>query len=240
MNSVGNKHIVLIMGKPNCGKSTSLMNLANQERIAYLNTDCKQISFKSNMIERYITNPNDVLSGISDIEQHPDIDMAVLDTLSFLMDQYEQQYVLTSTNTQKAWQDYAKFYKSFIHAIKSGTKDYVILAHSKDVLNEAEMTLETKIPIKGSVGHTGAEADFSTILSAKKISIKEADKHLNDLLTISDDEREDGVKYVFQTRIDKDSIGEKIRSQIGLWNRNEKYINNDISLVFKRLHEYYA
>lgn len=240
MNNITNKHIVLIMGKPNCGKSTSLMNLPNQEKTAYLNTDCKALPFKSKMIERYITNPNDVLQGIYDIEQHPNIDMAILDTLSFLMDQYEQQFVLTASNPQKAWQDYAKFYKSFIHAIKSGSKDYVIMAHAKDIINENEMTLETKVPIKGSIGHTGVEADFSTILSAKKISIKEAEKSPNDLLTISDDEREDGVKYVFQTRIDKDSIGEKIRSQMGLWNRNEKYINNDINLVFNRLHEYYA
>ncbi|SUA63253.1 Uncharacterised protein [Oligella urethralis] len=34
-----NKNIVLIMGKPNTGKSTSLMKLANQDRYVYLNTD---------------------------------------------------------------------------------------------------------------------------------------------------------------------------------------------------------
>ena len=240
MSDISNKHIVLIMGKPNCGKSTSLMNLTNQERVAYLNTDLKQLPFKSKMLERYITNPNDVLQGIMDIEHHPDIDMAVIDTLSFLMDAYEQQFVLTATNTQKAWQDYAKFYKSFIHAIKSGSKDYAILAHAKDIMNESEMILETKVPIKGSVGHTGAEADFTTILGAKKISVKEAKKWENPLLTITEEEEEDGIKYVFQTRIDKNSMGEKIRSQMGLWDRKEKYINNDINLVFKRLHEYYS
>lgn len=240
MDAISNKHIVLVVGKPNTGKSMCLQNLPNQERIAYLNTDCKQLPFRSKMLERYITDPNDVLQGISDIEQHPDIDMAVLDTLTFLMDQYEQQVVNTATNTMKAWGNYANFYKTFIHSIKSGTKNYVILAHAKDVVNETEMILETKIPIKGSVGHTGAEADFTIILGAKKISIKEAKQNLNDLLTITPEEEEDGVKYVFQTRIDKNSMNEKIRSPIGLWQRDQKFIDNDINLVFNQLNKYYA
>ena len=51
---------------------------------------------------------------------------------------------------------------------------------------------------------------------------------------------EDGFKYVFQTRIDKDSLGEKMRSPIGLFNRNEKYIDNDLNKVFQRIHKYYS
>jgi hypothetical protein len=36
-----NKNIVLVMGKPNTGKSMSLRNL-NQEKMVYLNTDLKE------------------------------------------------------------------------------------------------------------------------------------------------------------------------------------------------------
>ena len=36
---MANKNIVLIMGKPSSGKSTSLMNLSNQDKLIYLNTD---------------------------------------------------------------------------------------------------------------------------------------------------------------------------------------------------------
>jgi hypothetical protein len=102
------------------------------------------------------------------------------------------------------------------------------------------MVLENKVPIKGSVGATGVEADFTTILGSKVISIKEALKWENPLLTISEEEKEDGLKYVFQTRIDKDSLGHKYRSQMGLWKREEKYINNDLQAVFNRLHTYYS
>lgn len=37
--ATGNKNIVLVMGKPNTGKSTSLMKLKNQSKMVYLNTD---------------------------------------------------------------------------------------------------------------------------------------------------------------------------------------------------------
>ena len=70
--------------------------------------------------------------------------------------------------------------------------------------------------------------------------IKTLEKYPNALLVITDEEREDGVKYVFQTRITKDSAGEKMRSAMGLWNRDELYIDNDLQLVFNRLKEFYS
>lgn len=62
----------------------------------------------------------------------------------------------------------------------------------------------------------------------------------NDLLTITPEEEEDGVKYVFQTRITKETAGSKMRSAMGLWGRNELFIDNDLDLVFKRLNKFYG
>lgn len=228
------------MGKPSSGKSTSLMNLKNQEAKVYLNTDMKELPFQDNFAKNImVSDPTDILPFIHEIEAQASIDGVILDTMTFLMDMYEQQYVKTATNTQQAWGNYAGFYKSFIHAIKSGTKNYAIMAHEMDVLNESEMCMESKVPVKGSVGKTGCEADFTTILSAKKVKLKDLEGWENDLLNITEDEKEDGFKYVFQTRIDKDSIGGKMRSAIGLWSRKEKYIDNDIEQVFNRLNQYY-
>lgn len=236
-----NKNIVLIMGKPNTGKSTSLMNLHNQDKMVYLNTDLKELPFKSKFLKNVsVSDALDVLQYINDIEQTPQVEGAVLDTLTFLMSMYERQYVSNAANGQKAWGDYGIFYKEFIHAIKAGSKDYAILAHEDTVLNEQSMQMETRIPIKGSVGKIGVEADFTTILSTKQMPIKKLEGHQNDLLHITDEEREDGFKYVFATRVVKESIGEKMRSAIGLWNRNELYIDNDLNQVFTRLREYYA
>ena len=236
-----NNHIVLVMGKPNTGKSTSLRNLKNQESMIYLNTDLKALPFKSKFLKTInVADAMDVIGYIQQIEEVPTVTGAVLDTLTFLMSMYERQYVLNATNTQKAWGDYGNFYRDFIHAIKSGTKDYAILAHEDTILNEQTMQMESKVPVKGSVGKTGVEADFTTILSTKEISVKKLEAYQNDLLHITDEEREDGVKRVFCTRISKEFIGDKTRSAMGLWKRNELFIDNDLDQVFTRLREYYA
>ena len=236
-----NNHIVLVMGKPNTGKSTSLRNLKNQESMIYLNTDLKALPFKSKFLKTIdVADAVDVIGYIQQIEEVPTVTGAVLDTITFLMSMYERQYVLNATNTQKAWGDYGNFYRDFIHAIKSGTKDYAILAHEDTILNEQTMQMESKVPVKGSVGKTGVEADFTTILSTKEISVKKLEAYQNDLLHITDEEREDGVKRVFCTRISKEFIGDKTRSAMGLWKRNELFIDNDLDQVFTRLREYYA
>ena len=236
-----NKNIVLIMGKPNTGKSTSLMNLHNQDKMVYLNTDLKELPFKDRFLKNVeVSDALDVLAYINEIEQSPQVEGAVLDTLTFLMSMYERQYVNSATNTQKAWGDYGIFYKEFIHAIKAGTKDYAILAHEDTFLNEQSMQMESRVPVKGSVGKIGVEADFTTILSTKQMPIKKLEGHENELLHITDAEREDGFKYVFCTRVTKESIGEKMRSAIGLWNRKELYIDNDLNQVFNRLKQYYS
>lgn len=235
-----NKNIVLVMGKPNTGKSASLMKLDNQNKMVYLNTDLKELPFADRFMKNVeVADAMSVLSYIAEIERNPDVEGAVLDTLTFLMSMFERQYVANSPNTQKAWGDYGNFYREFIHAIKAGTKDYAILAHEDSFLNEQSMQMESRIPVKGSVGKIGVEADFTTILATKQMPIKKLEPYENDLLHITDEEREDGFKYVFATRVTKDSVGEKMRSAIGLWNRNELYIDNDLNQVFKRLREYY-
>lgn len=240
----GNKNIVLIMGKPNTGKSTSLMFLKNQERFAYLNADLKELPFKSRFAANIeISNATDVLDYIDSIEAEETVDGGVLDTITFLMQMYERQYVTPYAGTksgQAAWGGYGDFYRNVIHKLKAGTKDYAILAHAATQHDEENSQMETAVPIKGAVGRTGVEADFTTILSTKQVSIKRLKGYENDLLHITPEEEEDGFKFVFVTRITKDSIGEKMRSAMGLWKRNELYIDNDLNQVFERLKQYYG
>lgn len=154
-----NKNIVLIMGKPNTGKSTALRNLKNQDKMVYLNADLKELPFKNKFMKNVeLSDALDVLNFIPQIEEAPEVEGAVLDTLTFLMSMYERQYVNNSPNTQKAWGDYGNFYKDFIHAIKSGTKDYAILAHEDQFLNEQSMQMESRVPVKGAVGKVGVNS----------------------------------------------------------------------------------
>lgn len=235
-----NKNIVLVTGRPNTGKTASLRNL-NQEKWANLNADMKETPFRDRFAASvHITDALDIIPFIQEIETNPDIEGGILDTLTHLMTMYERQYVLTATNTQKAWGDYGNFYRELIHTIKAGTKNYAILSHEDTQLNEQAMQMETRVPVKGQVGKIGVEADFTIVVTAKQMPVKVLEKYENDLLNITDEEREDGLKYVFITRATKEYAGGLMRAPMGLWKRNELYIDNDLNLVFQRLKEYYG
>ena len=238
-----NKNVIMIMGKPNTGKSTSLRNM-DQESMIYLNADLKELPFADRFMSNVeIADANDVLGFIQDIEAEESVTGAVLDTVTFLMQMFERQYVAPFAGTktgQSAWGDYGNFYRNFIHAIKAGSKSYVIMAHEDESLNEQSAMMESRVPVKGAVGKVGVEADFTTILRSMQIPVKKLEGFENDLLHITDEEREDGVKYVFQTRITKESAGAKMRSAMGLWSRNELYIDNDVKQVFDRLNKFYG
>lgn len=241
MSAVGNKNVILIMGRPNSGKSHALLSLDKPERVAYFNTDLKELPFPSNFkIHVEISNPYQILDFIDQIENKgTDIDTVALDTLTFLFDMFENQIINTSADTQKAWGEYAQFYQTLMNKIKRGTKNYIVLAHEGEKYNDKEMVVDVSVPIKGSTGRKGVEADFSNILQAKTISIAEAKKYPNPFLNITAEEEEDGVKHVFITRITKDTLGHKIRSSYKLWDRKELYIDNDIDIVIKHIQEYY-
>lgn len=236
-----NKHVVLVMGKPNTGKSYSLEALTNQDSLVYLNGDCKALPFASKFMRNIpITDAIDVLSFVRDIESTPVVSGAIIDTITFLMNLYERQYVNNAVNGQKAWGEYANYYRDLMHSINTGTKDYAILAHEEVSLNEQSMQMESRVPVKGAVGKIGVTADFSTVLTSKQMPVRKLEGMENDLLKITDEEREDGVKYVFSTRVTKETLGEQTRSAVGLWKRNELYIDNNLDQVFKRLRSYYA
>jgi len=236
---MANNNIVLITGEANTGKSTSLMFFDKPESIIYLNTDKKDLPFKVKFKKDIkLDHPEKIISYIQQIEKQEDVSGVVLDTVTFLMNMYERMCVRTAADGRSAWGDYAQFYGDFIDAIKSSKKDYAVMAHEDRVYNDEAMAFKSKIPVKGAVGKIGVEADFTTILAARRVPIKLLEGIENSLLTITDEEREDGEKYVFLTRPYKGD-GDKVRSPMRLWARNELYIDNNIQHVFTRLREYY-
>lgn len=238
-----NKNLVMVMGKPNTGKSASLRNMP-QESMVLLNADLKEMPFRDRfMMSVEIADAQDTVDYIKQIEAEEGVTGAVLDTITFLMQMYERQYVAPFAGTktgQTAWGNYGNFYRELIHEIKSGSKNYAILAHEDESLNEQAMMMESKVPIKGAVGKVGVEADFTTILRSMAVPLTKLEGIENELLVITDEEREDGIKYVFQTRLTKETAGGKMRSAMGLWGRNELYIDNDLNKVFGRLKQFYG
>ncbi len=126
---MSNKNIILITGKPSSGKSTSLMHV-DAETTAYINTDLKELPLRNarHFQDVSITNAKDLIPYINNIEEAEGVKLGVLDTLTFAMDMFETQFVTADDvkDSRAAWGDYAKFYKRFILAMKSGSKDYVV------------------------------------------------------------------------------------------------------------------
>lgn len=154
---------------------------------------------------------------------------------------FESIYILESSNTMKGWSEYSQYFKNLMQQyVSKSTKNVIFTAHTKSELNESEMVLETLVPIKGALKNQGVEALFSTIVSTKKVKLKDLENYQNGLLNITDKERALGFKYVYQTQITAETVNERIRSAMGLFNDNETFIDNDAKLLMNRLHEYYG
>jgi hypothetical protein len=137
------------------------------------------------------------------------------------------------------WGDYAQFLrKLMLDTVAKSTKNVIFLAHTRQIMNESEMVLETKVPVKGSLANAGVEAFFSTVISTKKVSMKQL-KATNPLLEVTPEEEALGFKYVFQTRLTKETVNERIRSPMKMWSTDETFIDNNLQHVIDRLHEYY-
>ncbi len=187
-----------------------------------------------------ITDPMQVYEAFEKAESMPSIHTIVIDSLTFLLDLYETRYVLTASNGMKAWSDFAQYFKRLMqYYVANSSKNVIFTAHVQAILNEADMLLEKKIPVKGSLQKNSIEAYFSSIVSARTISIDKLTDYSNDLLTITEEDQITGLKYVFQTRLTKETVNERIRSPMGMWAINETFIDNDAQLLLDRLITYY-
>lgn len=237
-----NDHLVLLVGKSATGKSASLMGLRNPEGVMYLNCESgKRLPFRAKFKQYTITDPHQVLEAFDHAETQPEIHTIVIDTLTYLLDMYESLFVLNSANTMKAWGDFSQFFKVLMQQkVASSTKKVIFLAHTSDTLNESEMAVETKVPVKGSLKNNGIESYFSQVIASKKVPLKLLKDYSSGLLNITPEEEALGFKYVYQTKITKDSVSERLRGPLGLFDTKETFIDNNIQLVLDRLDEYYA
>ena len=240
--AVENDNLVLIGGKSATGKSASLMGIEKPEGVMYLNCENnKKLPFKSKFQEFTVTDPLQIYEAFDKAEDMGDVHTIVVDSQTYLMDMYETVHVLTATNTMKAWGQYAQFMKKLMSQyVAKSTKNIIFLAHTTDHLNETEMITETLVPVKGALKNAGIESFFSTVLSCKKMPLTKLANYNSGLLNITPEEEMLGFKYVFQTRLTKETVNERMRSSLGMWSVDETYIDNNIQHVITRLHEYYA
>lgn len=237
-----NNQLVLISGESATGKSASFRNWRDQEDTVYLGTEAgKRLPFRNKFKAPRISDPYQVMDAFDHCIANPEFSKGLItDSATFLMDMYESQYVLTATNTMKAWSDFAQFWKVLLQKkVVEYNKPVVFTAHTLRTYDEKSMDFVTAVPVKGSLKNNGLEAYFSTVVSTKKVSLKDLEKFQSDLLTITDEEEMLGFKYCFQTRLTKTTLGERIRSPMGMFAPNETFMDNDAQLLMDRLTEFY-
>ena len=78
------------------------------------------------------------------------------------------------------------------------------------------------------------------VISSKKVQLKALKDYGSPLLTITPEEEALGFKYVFQCKLTKESVNERLRGPLGLFETKETFIDNNAQLVIDRLHEYYS
>ena len=237
-----NDNLVLIGGKSAAGKSASLMHLKDPEGVMYLNCEAgKKLPFRTNFKQFTITDPHQVYEAFEHAESDPKIHTIVVDTLTYLLEMYESLFIHNSANGQKAWGDFSHYFKMLMQSyVAKSTKNVIFLAHTVDVLNEGETVMETKEPVKGATKNNGIESFFSCVIGAKKVQLKALKDYQSDLLTITPEEEALGFKYVYQVKLTKETVNERLRGPLGLFTNNETFIDNNAQLVIDRLKEYYS
>lgn len=242
------KHIVLIAGVSASGKSASLRNLKNQERVFYLNTEMKPLPFsnKFKTLKNGLENPMDIFPLFQQLEEKEDIDIIVIDSLTFLMDKFEDKYISgnrgSGSSVYDSWIQYNQFFKNLVQGvIPKSSKTWIILAHNREELTNSG-NYKYFVPIKGSLKNTGIEAYFTTVIYTRRIPIDELKQFTYDenYLQITPRDEAVGYKHCFQCEPTRDIADCRIRSNIGCFNEKQVFINNDCQLLLDHLDKYYG
>lgn len=240
-NETPASQLVLVSGVSNTGKSASLINIRDQKDWLYMNTESgKHLPFQNNFNQGIITDPYQVHDSMEWAIGEPDIKGIVIDSMTFLMDMFNTKYIYGAADGRAAWNDYQHFFKHIMQdLVPRFNRPVVIMAHTRTDIDERGNSM-TSVPISGALKNVGVESYFSTVVSTKVVDLKELDNYKNDMLTITEDDEILGYKHVFQTRLTKKTIGERIRSPIGFFSANETYINNDVQLLLDYLSTKYS
>lgn len=240
-----NSKCFLIAGLSGTGKTASLRTIRDQDKWLYLCTEAgKGIPFKSKFNEVNITDPREVTvlfdAILSNSKEIGECHGVVIDSLDFLMQQFESKFVINSKDSFKSWQFYGEYFRILMQdKIANMHIPIIIIAHNQEAFDDTALNYKTSVVIKGSLKASSVEAYFNTIIYAKKVKVSDLANFGNDLLHITEREQRKGFKYVFQTDIASSAVDEKIRSPIDLWEESELYIDNDCQAVLDRLDTYY-
>lgn len=244
-----NNKMFLICGYSAAGKTASLRNIKDQEDWIYFGCEAnKGIPFKHKFNYITISDPKDLLQTIYDViedEKDPNnrpYKGIIIDSLDFLMSQFESLYCYRVKDSREGWQDYGQYFKELLQtALVAWNKPVICIAHLQTDMQDDTNVMLSHAPIKGGLKGFLIESFFNIVIYARKMEVpalKTYEKG-NKLLNITDRERNLGIKYVFQTLPTKLDHNNTIRGPMDLFSDNETYVDNDCQLILDKLSEYY-
>lgn len=212
---------VLCVADTGCGKTSSLRNLP-MDRTVYVNVDAKPLPFKHKNLAKNITltNTQQLINGMEQIEDNLEIEYCVIDTITMLGDMFYTEHVENSSNGMKAWAEYKSYILKVINMAKRSRINYIFLAHAQDVYDDKEMVTKTFARIQGSLKGGGLEAHFTYVL----YNIVKPNQ--------------DGLpEYLYLTNKTKGYVGVSAKTPFDMI---ETWIPNDITIFHKAVEEFYA
>lgn len=251
---------ILILGEPASGKTSSLENLKDQENWIYINTEGgKQLPFKNTFSSIVINDPDKLvrfLSWLSQNRKNPEElrkifntkisepKGIILDSISELMKLYQAKYILDSSDKSKTfenWDRYTDYVRKLVQVILPSLElPYIMLSHT--ILRENIKTgmADAVADLKGVIGKTGLEAYFTTVVAAKCVPLQTLETYgaiSPENITISEEDRMLGTKYVFQLKNLPDQPEKRLRGFRKVLEGQTPFINNDVQWILDKQNE---
>lgn len=245
--------LILVAGESASGKTASIMGLTDpthedDKGVFYLNTEANKappFPEKFKKLTDGLDDSKDVFSIFDSVESMDDIHTIVIDSITFLMDRFESQHVLTLKDQRGGWSGYQQFFKSIMQTkVAPSKKNWVFLAHNAEEQIPDGETVITKyyVPVKGALKNQGLEAYFNIIVYTRvlKVSELEAQEYDPELLCITEEDRRVGYKHVYQCAITSDMCNSRIRSPLGCFSAKQIFMDNNIRKLINHLENYYG
>lgn len=245
------KSIIFLGGRSATGKTASLRNLKGgdlkkQEKVLYLNCEAKDLPFKSGFKIIPVTDPYQ-LHGVSNdlIKQGADglkkFDTVIVDSITACMDLFATKYIgKDCPNKMGAWGDYKSFYSTWAkQMLPQIPQDVIVLAHTDAHEDKDTLKTYTQAVVQGSLKGIGLEADFGLVVNTDLVALEKLEDYTNSHLNITDEEKLEEFKYVIQTCKTLETKSTKIRSPMGMWDKNETFIDSDIQIVLDKHKQFF-
>lgn len=243
------------------------------KRTLYINCDKKALPWIGNkhFVQRTAACPTHIPALLKKANESGKFDLIVVDTITIGMSEYRRRYIdstypkyetndageiITDTNyvsiseknggtidSMGGWGRYGALALDIADASKSSDAQVIIMGHLSSKQDEESGDFIYKCPLAGAVGAQGYEGQFSLVMHAKSMTLRDLEGYDQDheFLTMEESIEFSGSRYTYQVAHTKDTIGtHDIRTIDGLWPKGVRFIDNNLQTVIDQINNVYV